>query len=64
MKKRKSLKPRKLKRKPHPRKEPRTKGKPQTFVEFLRSSPLVGSGIDLTRKPEIARDEILFDLDD
>ena len=60
MKKRKSLKPKKLKRKPHPRKKPRTKGKPQSFVEFLRSSPLFGSGIDLTRQIDPPDDEPLF----
>ena len=64
MKKQKSLKPKKLKRKLDTRQNPRGKRKPQTLIEFLRNSPLVGSGIDLTRKPEVSRDEILFDLDD
>jgi hypothetical protein len=64
MKKRKSTKSKKQKPKLHPRKEPSNKRKPQSLVEFLRNSPLVGSGIDLTRQPEIPRDEILFDLDD
>ena len=50
MKKRKPAKSKRLKRKLHPRKKPRSQRKPQSLVEFLRSSPLFGSGIDLTRQ--------------
>jgi hypothetical protein len=60
MKKRKSTKSKMLKRKLHPRKKPSSKRKPQSFVEFLRSSPLYGSGIDLTRQIDPPDDEPLF----
>lgn len=60
MKKRKAIKPKKLKRKRQPKKKVSIKSKPQSFVEFLRSSPLFGSGIDLTRQPDPPDDEELF----
>jgi len=61
MKRQKSSKSKKLKQKPHPRKKPGNKRKPQSLVEFLRSSPLFGSGIDLTRQVDPPdEDEPLF----
>jgi len=59
MKKRKAIR---LKtRKQQPQKKASIERKPQSFVEFLRSSPLFGSGIDLTRKPDPPdEDEPLF----
>ncbi len=60
MKKRKAIKSKKLKRKQQPHKKVSIERKPQSFVEFLRSSPLFGSGIDLTRQPDPPDDEPLF----
>jgi len=60
MKKRKFSKSKKLKPKQQRRKKVGGKHKPQSFVEFLRSSPLFGSGIDLTRQPDPPDDEPLF----
>jgi hypothetical protein len=60
MKKRKSPKSKELKPKQRHHKKVSSKRKPQSFVEFLRSSPLFGSGIDLTREPDPPDDEPLF----
>jgi len=61
MKKRKAIRLKTLKRKQQPQKKASIERKPQSFVEFLRSSPLFGSGIDLTRKPDPPdEDEPLF----
>ena len=60
MKKRKSHRSKKLKPKPQRRKKLGSKRKAQTFFEFLRSSPLFGSGIDLTRQSDPPDDEELF----
>jgi hypothetical protein len=60
MKKRKSTKPKKLKRKRQGRKKVSGKRKSRSFVEFFRSSPLFGSGIDLTRDTDPPDDEPLF----
>jgi antitoxin Phd len=42
----------------------RTHGKEQTLYDFLRNSPLVGSGIDLTRQKDEMREVELPDLPD
>jgi hypothetical protein len=60
MSKRKTTKSKKLKPKHQRRKRVSSKRKPQSFLEFLRSSPLFGSGIDLTREPDPPDDEPLF----
>ena len=60
MKKRKTSKSKESKPKQQHRKKASRKRKPQSFVEFLRSSPLFGSGIDLTRHPDPPDDEPLF----
>jgi hypothetical protein len=60
MRKQKTNKSKKSKPKQQRRKKVSRKHKPQSFVEFLRSSPLFGSGIDLTRDPDPPDDEPLF----
>jgi hypothetical protein len=60
MRKQKINKSKKSKPKQQRRKKVSRKRKSQSFVEFLRSSPLFGSGIDLTREPDPPDDEPLF----
>ena len=60
MRKQKTNKLKKSKPKQQRGKKVSRKRKPMSFVEFLRSSPLFGSGIDLTRQPDPPDDEPLF----
>ena len=57
MRKQKTNKSKKSKPKQQRGKKVGRKRKPMSFVEFLRSSPLFGSGIDLTRQPDPPEDD-------
>ncbi len=57
MRKQKTNKSKKSKPKQQPGKKVSRKRKPMSLVEFLRSSPLFGSGIDLTRQPDPPDDD-------
>jgi len=57
MRKQKTNKSKKSKRKQQRGKKVSRKRKPMSLVEFLRSSPLSGSGIDLTRQPDPPDDD-------